>query len=127
MVSAVRYWHGGIPGLRPGDRILPPDVTGTTHSLLAYKADYERETGETSPQRSDRVYVTVDREDGRMFAACYPRGALYRVQPEEPVEPNPDCKVPGQSWQTPAATVLAVYDACVTESRKLSAYGIEFR
>ena len=30
----VRYWHGGVPGLRPGDAILPPCESATTRRLV---------------------------------------------------------------------------------------------
>jgi hypothetical protein len=119
MPPAVRYWHGGAPGLRAGDRILPPDTTGTAYTLIAYARQVAAAAGFDCAQRTDRVYLTTDREDAKVYAFLYPRGSLYRVQPDDPLEPDLDCTVPGLSWQAPGATVLAVYDACVTESRRV--------
>jgi hypothetical protein len=34
------YFHGGFPGLKPGDALLPPDATGTDHRLSTDGALY---------------------------------------------------------------------------------------
>jgi len=58
--SSPRYYHGGVPGLRPGDYLVPPAEHGGP-SLHGYG----------SVGRRDRVYVTTLLEDARLFAAGY--------------------------------------------------------
>lgn len=109
----TRYFHGGHPGLRPGELVLPPDVTGTEHTLSRYAAELG---GAPHARRTDVVYLAAEREGrevARAYAAFHPDGALYRVDPHGAPEPDPDCAVPGLSWQCPAAEVVAVVDACV--------------
>lgn len=104
------YFHGGYPGLKPGDLLLPPDTTGTDHRLSATAAEMNAPAHAT---RTDVVYVTTARDIARAYAALYPDGALYRVEPECDMEPDPDCRTPGLSWQCPAAQITAVVDAAV--------------
>lgn len=106
--SEVRYFHGGIPGLRPGDLILPPATTGTARTL----AEYAEQLGGDHVRR-DRVYLATGRDVARAYAAFYPDGALYTVEPVGELEPDPDCYVPGLSWQCASATVLTVVDPVV--------------
>jgi hypothetical protein len=103
-------FHGGYPGLKPGDLILPPDRSGTEHRLSATVAEMG---GPAHAQRTDLVYLTTGRQVARAYAAFYPDGALYSVFPASPVDPDPDCYVPGLSWQCPYAVVTAVVDPVV--------------
>ncbi|MFE9363714.1 hypothetical protein ACFYNN_13035 [Streptomyces sp. NPDC006978] len=112
------YFHGGHPGLRPGDRILPPDTTGTTRRLSAYADEVG---GPAYARRTDIVYLTTDRGVASAYAAFHPDGALYRVEPDDDIEPDPDCFEPGLSWQCPAATVVAVVDPAVLYRMKTPA------
>jgi hypothetical protein len=122
----LRLWHGGAPGLRPGDLIEPrPD--GDTRHLVdgcpTCQAMARGETYEGGP-RPDRVYVTADREYARLYAAGYPRGGLYRVEAIGDLEETTGVDDPVPSWAVPAARVLAVYDAVVrltpAEARRLA-------
>jgi hypothetical protein len=106
----MAYFHGGIPGLKPGALILPPDTTGTSHRLSAIAAEMDAPAHAT---RTDVVYVTTDRDVARAYAALYPDGALYLVEPEGGPEPDPDCTTPGLSWQCPAARITTVVDPAV--------------
>jgi len=116
-----RLWHGGVPGLRKGDRLLPPTQTGAF-----CKATISLEEGLTNiGQQPDLVYATTDREFARAWAGLhttdgqtYPGGALYRV---ELVDPQPDAdllSLPGISFQAASGVILAVYDAYVPFSPK---------
>lgn len=104
---AVRYFHGGVPGLVPGDLLLPPVATGTTRTLTA---DVLEMGGQA---RRDRVYVTTGREVARVYAALFLDGALYEVEPVGELVADPDCLEPGVSWEVPAARVLRVVDPVV--------------
>jgi hypothetical protein len=76
-------------------------------------------------QRHDLVYLTTDRDLARAYASTwtldggrYGGGSLYRVDPDEPPQPDEDMlSSPGLSWQVPSATILHVYDAYVPFDR----------
>ena len=106
--APVRYFHGGVPGLKPGDLVLPAATTGTARTLTKYGIELGGDH-----VRRDRVYVTTGRDVGRAYAAFYPDGALYTVQPHGDLEPDPDCGIDGLSWQCQTATVLTVVDYAV--------------
>lgn len=110
----MRYWHGGAPGLKPGDVLLPPDATGAS-SLAEYRAAVGA-GGDVL--RTDRVFVATDRQVARGYAALKPNGALYEVRPEGVLEPDPDCLLPGLSWQCERAVVVSVVDPVVWMSGK---------
>lgn len=104
-----RYFHGGIPGLKPGALILPPDTTGTSRTL----AHYSEQLADSGHVRRDRVYVTTGRDVAKVYAAFYPDGALYEVEPDGERVPDPDCEVPGVSFECPVARVVRVVDPVV--------------
>ena len=104
------FWHGGVPGLRVGDRLLPPSVTGTDRNLHQYSKEFA-----PGVQDGAKVYVTTDRNAAKAFAALYPKGALYRVRPEGEMTVDPDAP-DGTSFACESATVEAVYDRLVNLS-----------
>lgn len=98
----MRSWfHGGVPGLQVGDMILPPDRSGTEHTLSAYAS-------EDAPHgsRTDVVYVTSRQDSARVFAAIYPDGALYRVEPAEWRGLDPDA--PHEAMMCDRAEIVEV-------------------
>ncbi|MDB6425937.1 hypothetical protein [Curtobacterium sp. 20TX0008] len=92
------FFHGGFPGLQPGDHLLTYNQqrrtgTATLHHLQAGYAD-----GTTDP---DMVYLSTDPEVARAFAALirqsdeqtgviFSRGALYEIEPIGRVFPDSD-------------------------------------
>lgn len=115
--TALRYWHGGVPGLRPGDLITPPLGEDRGHLVDGCPRCEARRRGTPQPEdrsRPDRIYVTTDREYARIYAAGWPRGALYRVEPIGVLEETTGVDDPVPSWACPAARVLTVYDPVVT-------------
>lgn len=96
-----RYFHGGYGGLKTGALILPPTETGA-----ASCSDY----GGHLVCRRDRVYVTTDLDSAIVFAAMHHsnKGKVYQVEPLGELDPDPDCKVPGQSFSCERAAILAV-------------------
>jgi len=102
------YYHGGAPGLRLGQDLLPPTATGHRAAV-----DYVRPgTPGAELVRRDRVYFTEDPMVADLFAALYPAalgGWVYEVDPVGLVEPDPDYRGPGGgSLQAPMAVVVRV-------------------
>jgi hypothetical protein len=123
-LAPLRLWHGGAPGRRVGDWLLPPTVTGIPSTVR--QMSVEAGMPEIS-QREDRVYLTADRELARAWAgiwtpdgANHGGGSLYRVETDA-LEPDDDLlSLPGVSFQAERARVLAVYDAHVAYHPKFS-------
>lgn len=110
----MRLFHGGVPGLRPGDLIEPRSAGDTGHLVDGCPTCEARRAGrqlDTDPNDPRWVYVTTDRQYARVYAAGYPRGALYRVEAVGDLTPTDDDPVP--SWSAPAARVVAVLDPLV--------------
>jgi hypothetical protein len=78
-LSAGRPWfHGGLPGRRPGDELLPASVTGADpRSCAAEILD-----------RSSYVYLTQSRAVALDYAEAA-KGLVYRVRPIGPVIVDP--------------------------------------
>ena len=109
------YFHGGMPGLRVGDSILPPSATDafSVADVTDAPADLRAKVAEVHSR--DRVYLTTDPQAARLFAALHPAGDewrggdVYRVIPEQPVTPDPDyLHDDGGSVCAPSAVVVSV-------------------
>lgn len=105
---STRYYHGGVRGLRRGDKILPPCTTGNSTLL-----EYAREINPNCDQRDDKIYLTTDKKWARLFAAALPRGDVYEVIPDGELEDDPDCLEKGLSYQCQSGTIKRVIDISV--------------
>jgi hypothetical protein len=93
-----RLWHGGAPGRRVGDLLLPPSGTGLARTHRSMSLGY----GLTQiGQRDDRVYLTSDKELARAYAGMWTRqgggmggGSLYKVATDDPLDPDADLLSP---------------------------------
>ncbi|MGE5543859.1 MAG: hypothetical protein ACM3UW_02710 [Bacillota bacterium] len=103
MSKEKRFYHGGIPGLNKGDILLPPCITGKSTLL-----EYSKKIDQNSVQRSDRVYITTDKQAADMYAMVYPHGDTYKVSPIGELEDDPDCLEDGLSYQCEKARIVAV-------------------
>ena len=114
MNDSLRLWHGGVPGLRPGD-LLTGGQTRRTHEECPWCAARTAgtETLDFASVRPDRVYVTAAREYARYYASLYGRGDLYRVEPLNPADLEPSAEDHFPTWTAPAVRVSAVYDRAV--------------
>lgn len=116
-MTTTRYWHGGAPGLRPGALITPPRGEDRGHLVHGCPTCDARRRGaplDTDHSRPDRVYVTTNREYARIYAAGWPRGALYQVEPVGDLEETTGVDDPAPSWACTSAIVRVVYDPVVT-------------
>ncbi|WP_434029045.1 NAD(+)--rifampin ADP-ribosyltransferase [[Pseudomonas] boreopolis] len=93
------YYHGGARGRARGAFLLPPSTTGAP-SLSQY--------GAAGVHRTDRVYITTSFEAALLYAAANRKGLVYEVEPLGELEHDPDCTVPGLSFQCERARVLRV-------------------
>jgi hypothetical protein len=108
-MGAGPFFHGGTRKLRRGGILLPPAKSGAPSS-----ADF----GADGVCRRDRVYVTDDLDQARMFAILAPpkgHGSVYEVEPLGDLEPDPDFRGETGSWQVSMARVLRVVERRVTE------------
>jgi hypothetical protein len=98
----MTYWHGGFGGLRVGDLVRPPALTGAPTL-----ADY----GAAAVCRRDRVYVTTEKEAAAIYAAMHPsgRGKVYEVEPLGELVADPDCDEAGLSYEVEEARVVRVF------------------
>lgn len=115
-MSQTVYFHGGVSGLQAGDFILPPDLTGTEQRLSAFAAP-----DATHGRRTDRVYVTPAQDVARFFAAVYPDGAVYRVEPVGELEPDPDAPDDGYMCEQ-GQVVEVVRERVVFEHRTFDSW-----
>lgn len=119
MSPTTRFWHGGVPGLRPGD-LITPGHERVFHDGCVYCAARRDGNAVVAPGgelidpptgRPDRVYITSDRDYARFYASLYGRGDLYRVEPVGDLERSTEDRF--DSWCVEAARVLAAVDWAV--------------
>ncbi|MEU0275977.1 hypothetical protein [Streptomyces sp. NPDC006307] len=116
--DAVRYFHGGVPGLNPGD-LLAPHRPNTVDGcpICAAKAAGEQPIvpglGNVDPltERPDRIYITTDREYARFYASKWWLGDLYAVEPMGEVEESTEDLFP--TWCAQGAVVVSVVSRAV--------------
>ena len=93
------YYHGGKPGRKRGEFLLPPSKT---------KVPSCSEYGAAGVHRRDRVYVTTNPVAALMFAAGWPEGVVYEVEPLGILAQDQDCSMPGLSFECDRARVLRI-------------------
>ena len=96
----MRYFHGGYGKLKVGDFVLPPSETGEPSCAEYGNKDCRR----------DRVYIVTDKKDAEIYAkfSTHGNGRVYEVEPIGDLTPDPDCLVPGLSWECEKARVVAI-------------------
>jgi hypothetical protein len=110
---ALKLYHGGVPGLVPGQMLEPPALTGAPSC-----SDHGR-----THCRSDRVFVTSDPEEAAVYAALASRGGrgdVYEVEPCGELEPEAPGKTGAGSYAVPAATVTAVVRRAISRQEAVA-------
>lgn len=105
------YFHGGRPGMRPGQFVLPPSITGAKSM-----ADF----GAEGICRRDHVYVTTEFQAAALYGGMYRSkkgGDVYLVEPIGELESDPDCDMPGLSYSVPKARIIKVLRLSPSEVR----------
>jgi hypothetical protein len=84
-MTSPRWWHGG-PRIN-GDWILPADqIPGCVTTRDAFTT----KTAVDDVYDPTKVYIVNDRQAALMFAAVWPTPWLYMVEPDGPLEADPD-------------------------------------
>ena len=127
MSTDLRLWHGGVPGLRPGDLIEPGNERRHHDGCPFCEARKAQAAGGAVPaldglaEHPDRVYLTPIREYARFYASLWGRGDLYRVEPVGELLRSTEDTM--EAWHAPAARVLSVPERAVlltwTQRRQL--------
>lgn len=114
MGTAVSLYHGGVPGLAPGDLIEPGHKRRSHKGCPWCEARDRGEAHEgTDPPsgRPDRVYATGHRLYAKHHASLWGAGDLYRVEPVGEAEVSEEDTIP--SVCAPALRVVSVLDRAV--------------
>jgi hypothetical protein len=109
MSGRLVLWHGGAPGLKPGDFILPA-IERQQLGRFDFISDTLDRLGQRVARR-DRVYVTPSLRFAMRWAMLRTGevGHAYEVEPIGALEIDPDyIALPGFSYQCERARVLAV-------------------
>lgn len=113
-------YHGGVPGLRPGDLIEPGHGRDESHGDCPM-CRMRREMGAAAPEGTvhpETVYCTESRLYAKSYASLYGRGDVYQVEPVGPLVPSEDEGDPEGSYRCPALRVKRVVDVHVTLTMK---------
>lgn len=121
----MRLFHGGVPGLRPGD-ILDPGHERKEHDgcpwCAARAAGHAGPEGIDPPSTHQAVYMTPHRLYAAYHASLWGRGDLYQVEPIGELVRSTEDSI--ETWCAPTAVVLVAIDRVVTltmnERRRLS-------
>lgn len=113
-------YHGGVPGLKPGDLIEPGHSRDDKHDGCPICRE-RRERGAEAPggtQHPETVYCTTDRWYAKLYASVYGRGDVYQVEPVGDLVPTTDEGDPECCYRCPALRVKRVVDLRVTLTMK---------
>ncbi len=114
MIQPGDLWHGGMPGLWRGDRLLP-DMAAVRFVPGCKECEAHAQGLSISDPCTPAgfVYATSDREYARHFASRAGRGTLYRVKLLGNIEAAPSEDL-FPTWKAPSAIVVAVVEQRIT-------------
>lgn len=120
-MTGVLY-HGGAPGLKPGDIIDGGHSRDDLHDDCPI-CRRRREQGAELPSPAgtahpDMAYCTTSRLYARLYASVYGRGDVYQVEPLGPLTPTTDEGDPEGSYRCPRLRVKRITDVHVTLTPK---------
>jgi hypothetical protein len=117
--DTLRWYHGGFPGLKRGQQILPPSATGAisvADKAIGAPDDMREQIGKVHDP--DLVYLSQDIADARLWASLAPAyggknrgGDLYEVRPDGPLVPDPDyLPQDGKAMACRSATIVRIVE-----------------
>ena len=115
----TRWYHGGFPGLKRGQQILPPSVTGAisvSDKVVDAPAGMREQVGKV--HSNDLVYLSQDVRDAQVWASLAVAyggktrgGDVYEVTPDGPLVPDPDyLPQDGKAMACSSATIARVVE-----------------
>lgn len=121
----MRLFHGGVPGLRPGDILEPGHHRKTLDGCpwcAARTAGTAGPGGIDPPSAHEAVYMTPHRLYALHHASLWGRGDLYQVEPIGELVRSTEDTI--ETWCAPIVVVLVALDRAVTltmsERRRLT-------
>lgn len=117
-MTTMYLFHGGAPGLKIGDRVLPPTDTGVKSQTLAASLELGLDR---IAQQPDKVYATTDVMLAKVYAGMWANpdsdksvaggGVVYRIVVEDgTLEADKDLlSSPGVSYQANSAVVTDIH------------------
>lgn len=113
----MRLWHGGFPGLRINDVIMPGHYRAVIEGCkfcedrAAEIAGGPRPEVDGASMHPNKVYLSADREYARHYASLFGRGDLYRVEAVGDVQRSTEDSI--ETYLADSARVIAVYARAV--------------
>ena len=107
------FFHGGVPGLKPGD-ILKPGHERKHHDGCPWceaREQGEAYLGLDGPSQQPAVYATTNKLYAKFYASLYGRGDLYRVTPVGDAHRSDEDTI--ESYFAPQWRVESVLDRAV--------------
>lgn len=119
MNETTRWYHGGVPGLKRGAKILPPSVTGAVSvadKVIDAPSGMQAEVEKVHDPAV--VYLARDITNAQLWASLHPAyggknrgGDVYEVTPDGPLAPDPDYLAgDGGSVTCQSATITRVVE-----------------
>ena len=118
----TRLFHGGAPGLHPGD-VIRPGMAASRYvdgcpDCEAHKAGHHGPLSGDPATPEEWVYASEDRQYARYYASRAVKGWLYSVELRGEVARSPEDPEQFGSWRAREAVVLAVYECSVRLTMK---------
>lgn len=127
----MTMWHGGAPGRKVGDGLLPPSETKfwPTNAHLTGKP----KKGKVRSYKSTKVYATTDREFAEVWAIMYTQdtarpgdGLVYEVELDSPAI-DPDFATAGVCFEAPRGKIVGAGAPVTSSEERLAAVLEKYR
>lgn len=105
-----RLFHGGMPGLKVGDLVVPQESPGWHRDDCSWCR-----SGADDSRHPETIYVTTEREYARYYASRFGKGWLYVVEPVGDVERSTEDGP--ETYRCASALVRSIYERCVVVTR----------
>lgn len=99
---AIKFYHGGVKGLKIGDLVLPMSATGKSNTRNYFTSEQIK----AGHGLAHKVYVTSDLYAAKAYASTMPFGDVYLVEPLGVLQDDIDA--PGVSFCCDYAKVISI-------------------
>lgn len=108
---SVKFYHGGYPGLKPGDLIDPTKERKVHEGCEWCEARMKDEAAMDPRSAHPEVYFTENKLYAKYYASLYGRGWLYLVEPVGDYTESEEDRVP--SFRAKDVRVIRVIDKAI--------------